>query len=70
MTDAVPSIAPSSTGARVIAPPVRRQPGVRGFEVHKAGDHWTFVGRAVGGELLDGVPLLSYPRTYAPWPPR
>ena len=34
----------------------------------EAGDHWIFVGRVDGGEVLGGVPLMYYRRTYAAWP--
>src|SRR5712692_9487284 len=34
----------------------------------EAGDHWILVGRVEGGEVLGGVPLMYYRRTYAPWP--
>ena len=34
----------------------------------EAGDHWIFVARVDGGEVLGGVPLMYYRRTYAPWP--
>jgi len=34
----------------------------------EAGDHWIFVGRVDGGEVLGGTPLLYYHRTYAAWP--
>ena len=34
----------------------------------EAGDHWVFVGRVEGGEVVGGVPLMYYRRMYAPWP--
>jgi flavin reductase (DIM6/NTAB) family NADH-FMN oxidoreductase RutF len=34
----------------------------------ESGDHWIFIGRVDGGELLGGVPLMYYRRTYAAWP--
>ncbi len=34
----------------------------------EAGDHWILIGRVEGGEVLGGVPLLYYRRTYAGWP--
>jgi len=37
-------------------------------EVHEAGDHFMFIGRVVGGQSSDGIPLMYYRRTYAAWP--
>lgn len=37
-------------------------------EVHEVGDHFMFIGRVVGGQSSDGVPLMYYRRTYAAWP--
>lgn len=34
----------------------------------EAGDHFIFVASVEGGELLGGIPLMYYQRTYAPWP--
>lgn len=34
----------------------------------EAGDHWIFIGRVEGGEVLGGTPLLYYRRMYAAWP--
>ncbi len=34
----------------------------------EAGDHWIFIARVEGGEVLGGVPLMYYRRTYAAWP--
>ena len=34
----------------------------------EAGDHWIFVAQVEGGEVLGGVPLMYYHRTYAAWP--
>jgi flavin reductase (DIM6/NTAB) family NADH-FMN oxidoreductase RutF len=34
----------------------------------EAGDHWIFIAEVEGGEVLGGVPLTYYRRTYAPWP--
>ena len=37
-------------------------------DVIEAGDHVLFIGVVEGGELLGGVPLMYYRRTYAAWP--
>lgn len=37
-------------------------------EVHEAGDHFMFIGRVVGGQSSDGIPLMYFHRTYAAWP--
>jgi flavin reductase (DIM6/NTAB) family NADH-FMN oxidoreductase RutF len=37
-------------------------------EQQEAGDHWMFIGRVEGGEVLGGVPLMYYHRSYAAWP--
>ncbi len=37
-------------------------------EVHEAGDHFMFIGRVVGGQSSEGIPLMYYRRTYAAWP--
>lgn len=37
-------------------------------EVREVGDHFLFIGRVVGGQSSDGVPLMYYRRTYAAWP--
>ncbi|HUQ17380.1 MAG TPA: flavin reductase family protein [Candidatus Saccharimonadales bacterium] len=37
-------------------------------EVHEVGDHFMFIGRVIGGQSSDGVPLMYYRRTYAAWP--
>ena len=37
-------------------------------EVHEVGDHVMFIGRVIGGQSSDGVPLMYYRRTYAAWP--
>ena len=34
----------------------------------EAGDHWVFVARVEGGEVLGGAPLMYYRRTYGSWP--
>ncbi|HET7699273.1 MAG TPA: flavin reductase family protein [Candidatus Limnocylindria bacterium] len=34
----------------------------------EAGDHFVFVARVEGGEVLEGPPLMYYRRTYAAWP--
>ncbi len=34
----------------------------------EAGDHFVFVARVEGGEVLEGTPLMYYRRTYAAWP--
>ena len=34
----------------------------------EAGDHWIFIAQVEGGEVLGGVPLMYYRRTYAAWP--
>ena len=34
----------------------------------EAGDHWIFIAEVAGGEVLGGVPLMYYRRTYAAWP--
>jgi flavin reductase (DIM6/NTAB) family NADH-FMN oxidoreductase RutF len=34
----------------------------------EAGDHWLFIGRAEGGAVDEGTPLMYYRRSYAPWP--
>lgn len=34
----------------------------------EAGDHWIFIGRVEGGDVLGGVPLVYYRRTYVGWP--
>lgn len=34
----------------------------------EAGDHWIFIAEVEAGEVLGGVPLMYYHRTYAPWP--
>lgn len=34
----------------------------------EAGDHWIFIGEVEGGEILGGVPLMYYHRTYTAWP--
>lgn len=34
----------------------------------EAGDHWLFIAEVEGGEVLGGVPLMYYRRTYAAWP--
>ena len=33
----------------------------------EAGDHFIFVASVEGGEVLGGIPLIYYQRTYAPW---
>jgi flavin reductase (DIM6/NTAB) family NADH-FMN oxidoreductase RutF len=40
----------------------------RTLRQQEAGDHWIFVGEVEAGEVLGGVPLLYYHRTYAAWP--
>lgn len=37
-------------------------------DVIEAGDHWIFIGRVEGGDVVGGVPLMYYRRTYAAWP--
>lgn len=37
-------------------------------ETIEAGDHWIFIGRLERGEVLGGIPLMYYRRTYAAWP--
>lgn len=37
-------------------------------EVHEMGDHFIFIGRVVGGQSSDGIPLMYFRRTYAAWP--
>lgn len=34
----------------------------------EAGDHWVFIARVEGGEVIGGAPLMYYRRTYAGWP--
>lgn len=34
----------------------------------EAGDHWVFIARVEGGEVLGGAPLLYFRRMYAAWP--
>ncbi len=53
--------------------PILREASVAYAECHttqtiEAGDHWIFVGSVEGGEVLGGVPLMYYQRTYAAWP--
>lgn len=34
----------------------------------EAGDHWVFIAEVEGGEVVGGVPLMYFRRTYAAWP--